>query len=282
MKTLKLITTENFNNIKCDFYCDTNNNIFLTREQIGIALEYKNPRKAIEKIHLSHKDRLDDLCIRITEYRVPKNGGKGIPVETIYYTERGIMEICRWSRQKKSNQFMDWCWDIIEKYRNKTLNTNYFEKDFINAMNENYKVFSDIIQTMQNSITAMQIQTARTNELLIKLIENNTKEEKFKHNDFPEWISKMMQKFSIIKNYYFSEDKGYKNTYAKIFFEFNCTYGINILSDALEEFCYQNNCKKCSTMDMVAYTPEIRTNMESIINNMINKIIELKRNESNK
>ena len=135
---------------------------------------------------------------------------------------------------------------------------------------------------MQNSITAMQIQTAQTNELLIKLIENNTKEEKFKHNDFPEWISKMMPKFSIIKNYYFPEDKGYKNTYAKIFFEFNCTYGINILSDALEEFCYQNNCKKCSTMDMVAYTSEIRTKMESIINNMINKIIELKRNESNK
>lgn len=33
------------------------------------------------------------------------------------YTQRGIMEICRWSRQPKADIFMDWVWDIIEKYR---------------------------------------------------------------------------------------------------------------------------------------------------------------------
>ncbi len=27
------------------------------------------------------------------------------------------MEICRWSRQPKADVFMDWVWDIIEKYR---------------------------------------------------------------------------------------------------------------------------------------------------------------------
>ena len=31
------------------------------------------------------------------------------------------MEICRWSRQNKANQFMDWVWDIVEKYRNKNI-----------------------------------------------------------------------------------------------------------------------------------------------------------------
>ena len=27
------------------------------------------------------------------------------------------MEICRWSRQPLANKFMDWVWDIVEKYR---------------------------------------------------------------------------------------------------------------------------------------------------------------------
>lgn len=31
------------------------------------------------------------------------------------------MEICRWSHQKKADEFMDWVWDIIERYRNNTL-----------------------------------------------------------------------------------------------------------------------------------------------------------------
>lgn len=30
------------------------------------------------------------------------------------------MEICRWSHQKKADEFMDWVWDIVEKYRNNT------------------------------------------------------------------------------------------------------------------------------------------------------------------
>lgn len=36
-----------------------NDDILLTREQIGTALENVNPSKAIQKIHLSHKERLE-------------------------------------------------------------------------------------------------------------------------------------------------------------------------------------------------------------------------------
>ena len=52
-----------------------NDDILLTREQIGQALEYANPAKAIQKIHLKHKDRLENLCLRMWEVRYPKNGG---------------------------------------------------------------------------------------------------------------------------------------------------------------------------------------------------------------
>lgn len=121
MTTLKLITTENFGDLQCNFYRNMNDDVLLTREQIGTALEYSDPSKAIQKIHLKHKDRLESLCLRTEEIRYPQNGGVGVNVETIYYTERGIMEICRWSRQNKANQFMDWVWDIVEKYRNRDI-----------------------------------------------------------------------------------------------------------------------------------------------------------------
>ena len=49
MNSLKLITTENFGNISCDFYRNMNDDILLTREQIGTALEYTNPDDALSK-----------------------------------------------------------------------------------------------------------------------------------------------------------------------------------------------------------------------------------------
>lgn len=136
MSNLQLITTENFGGISCDFYRNMNDDILLTREQIGSALEYSNPGKAIQKIHLKHKDRLDPLSMKCKEIRYPQSGGAGIPVEITYYTERGIMEICRWSTKKKANQFMDWCWDVIEKYRNNQGFTNTIDNTAINTLTQ--------------------------------------------------------------------------------------------------------------------------------------------------
>ena len=110
---LKLITTETFGDLSCNFYRNMNDDILLTREQIGVALEYVNPDDSLSKIHKRHKDRLDSLSVVA---KLSSTDGK--EYETMLYTERGIMEICRWSNKPKANQFMDWVWDIIEKYRN--------------------------------------------------------------------------------------------------------------------------------------------------------------------
>lgn len=97
MSNLKLITTETFNNLPCNFYRNMNDDILLTREQIGQALEYSNPDVALSKIHKKHSDRLDQLSV-VT--KLVSTDGK--MYDTTLYTERGIMEICRWSRQKTS------------------------------------------------------------------------------------------------------------------------------------------------------------------------------------
>ena len=49
MTLLKLITTEKFGSIPCDFYRNMNDDILLTREQIGSALEYANPMMLYQK-----------------------------------------------------------------------------------------------------------------------------------------------------------------------------------------------------------------------------------------
>lgn len=75
MSKLKLITTENFGDLQCNFYRNMNDDILLTREQIGTALEYADPSKAIQKIHLKHKDRLDSLSVRIKSSTTTDLGG---------------------------------------------------------------------------------------------------------------------------------------------------------------------------------------------------------------
>ena len=65
MTNLKLITIENFGELQCNFYRNMNDDILLTREQIGTALEYSNPSTAIKNLHRKHKDRLDSLSMKI-------------------------------------------------------------------------------------------------------------------------------------------------------------------------------------------------------------------------
>ena len=61
--------------------------ILLTREQIGIALEYSDPDVALSKIHKKHKE-LDELSV-VT--KLESTDGK--EYNTTLYSERGIMEI---------------------------------------------------------------------------------------------------------------------------------------------------------------------------------------------
>lgn len=115
MSNLQLATTGNFNGVTCEFYGSNTTGypeLWLSRKQIGEALEYSDPQKALDNIHSKHKDRLDmysvPLDLRATD-------GKTYP--TLVYNRRGIMEICRWSRQPKANEFMDWVWNLVEAYQ---------------------------------------------------------------------------------------------------------------------------------------------------------------------
>lgn len=161
MSNLKLVTTETFNNLQCNFYRNMNDDILLTRDQIGQALEYSDPIKAIQKIHLKHQDRLEPLCMRIKgSTQIGGDLSKSEEQERVYYTERGIMEICRWSRQKNANIFMDWTWDIIMKYRHNELTTTPNIQPLVDAIT----TLTQTVDTMQQDISSLKQQSAQNKQ----------------------------------------------------------------------------------------------------------------------
>lgn len=108
MNELKIIESRPFGEVKCDFYSD-GKEPWMTRDQIGAALEYSNPRVAIAKIHARKKARLDKYSV-VTKLVSPD----GKTYDTIVYNRKGVMEICRHSDQPRADAFMDFCWDIMD------------------------------------------------------------------------------------------------------------------------------------------------------------------------
>lgn len=109
---MTVITSKPFGALSMDVYEDNNHQYYMTREQIGAALEYGSPRISIGTIHKRNADRLDPLSTVIKLITV--EGNRTVEREIVCYSLRGVMEICRLSRQPKADAFMDFCWDIME------------------------------------------------------------------------------------------------------------------------------------------------------------------------
>lgn len=254
MTTLKLITTENFGDLQCNFYRNMNDDVLLTREQIGTALEYSDPSKAIRKIHMKHKDRLEPLCLRIKlsgSTQTGANLSKSDEQERVYYTERGIMEICRWSRQNKANQFMDWVWDIVEKYRNR-----------------NIVDVSAISSAINNMVSILERQEKRLSEVESQLDKTKQLEEKPKYKKpYNPWFAKMQPKYTLLEEYFdITRGQLYKN----ILKELENIYNIDT-QQIQADYCYENNIESCYPFEPYEFNPRYREMIESVVNHNLIK-----------
>ena len=110
--SMTVITSKPFGSLSVDVYEDSKHEYYMTREQIGQALECKEPRKYIAKIHERNADRLDKLSTVVNLTTV--EGGITKHRDIMVYNLKGVMEICRFSRQPKADKFMDFCWDVME------------------------------------------------------------------------------------------------------------------------------------------------------------------------
>lgn len=254
MNSLKLITTENFGNISCDFYRNMNDDILLTREQIGSALEYTNPDDALSKIHKRHKDRLDQFSVVA---KLSSTDGK--EYDTYLYTQKGVMEICRWSTKKKANQFMDWCWDVIEKYRNNQGFTNTIDNTAINTLTQAITTltttFTQTISVMQQDITTTKGQQSQAQNQIPK-------------KKFSPWTKRMFPKYKLLMEHF---DVTLKDLYHNLFLELQNIYPDIDLSQMQEDYCFENGLERCYTMDVIEHNKDLRTLFEHMVDDLLDR-----------
>ncbi|WP_029695640.1 BRO family protein [Lacrimispora indolis] len=251
MSKLKLITTEKFGEIECNFYRNRNDEILLTREQIGTALEYSNPQKAIDNIHRKHKNRLDTLSVTL---KVRATDNK--EYDTVLYSERGIMELCRWSRQPKANQFMDWVWDIVEKYRN-------------NELIPNMKPITDAITTLAQTMTTLTTNIT-TMQQDIHELKQSQKNRYLLEKRYPSaWYKKTAPKYKLLQEYF---DCSRSELYSNIYKELEDTYDVDI-NQIHEDYCYENHLLKdeCYPMDAIEHDSRLRDVLTLLIDSSLLK-----------
>lgn len=145
---LTLATQKPFGTLTCDFYKDNSGEFYMTREQIGQALEYPAGAKAIAQIHSRNADRLNPMS-GVLKMKTP--GGEQ---DTFVYNIRGVMEICRFSRQPKADKFMDFVWDVMESLYNG--NSVLAAPDQQTAVsNDTFKLMFDTLVKSQETTTTL-------------------------------------------------------------------------------------------------------------------------------
>ena len=125
---IELVTKKLFGDLEIECYVGTsveNGNFFMTRRQIGEALEYKS-LNSFHKIIQRNSDVIGEAMT------VDK---KSTMIDKIYtaelYTFKQLFQILRFSKQPKANLFMDWAATTLEE-----LVTNRAELKFKTQIDE--------------------------------------------------------------------------------------------------------------------------------------------------
>lgn len=126
---MELVKQEKFAGLDVDFYKNENNEVFMTRNQIGAALEYANPNDAIRLIHRKNSERLDAFS---ASFKL--NGTDGKAYDTKVYNEKGIYEILRKSNQPKADDFYDFVYEVIEGLRKGELEIKKVPRTYVEAL----------------------------------------------------------------------------------------------------------------------------------------------------
>lgn len=270
MNNLKLVETDVFNEIAtCDFWGNANNEYLVTREQIGRALGYKNPANAIKNIHLKHKERLDKFSTQLTLGYV--EGNRYVERERILYNRKGIMEICRWSRQPLADKFMDWCWEIMDRLISNSLNNVTLSREeysmIVNAVNEVgqlNKVNEQLarqLQIISAQNTTMQDKLSRMWQKIMLIVPPV---------HYSSWKNKMSQKIvSLAKILGYTNDDDRKSIYGDIYSMMRLDYDIDLDSYKENYLLSQTDYKNVAMIDVIDSDTVLRDIFEEIVDRYI-------------
>ena len=270
MNNLKLVETDVFNEIAtCDFWGNINNEYLVTREQIGRALGYKNPTNAIKNIHLKHKERLDKFSTQLTLGYV--EGDRYVERERILYNRKGIMEICRWSRQPLADKFMDWCWEIMDRLISNSLNNVTLSREeysmIVNAVNEVgqlNKVNEQLarqLQIISAQNTTMQDKLSRMWQKIMLIVPPV---------HYSSWKNKMSQKIvSLAKILGYTNNDDRKSIYSDIYSMMRLDYDIDLDSYKENYLLSQTDYKNVAMIDVIDSDTVLRDIFEEIVDRYI-------------
>lgn len=280
---LQLFKSEQFYGVNCDFYKGNDAEMWLTRKQIGEALEYNHGRKAIKDIHARHKDRLDKFSVMLKIRGGANCAPSSESQTTVLYNERGVMEICRWSRQPKANEFMDWVWDIVQAYRhgtlqpiNQVMNINQSEQleSFLSQQNKVLEEMKAENKVFQTTMTQGFANMSKLVESLMHLhIDKNGSDEVL--DESGEEIRKIynvkQEIFNKINKYIKGNNLNAKsnNVLSAIYKYMRNTYGI-VWEQEIKDYKEQNNLDGwVSTITVIVNNPQLLDILNSILDGSI-------------
>lgn len=259
-QTLTLIANESFGELPCSFYQQTGtDDILLTREQIGLALEYTDPRVAVGKIHSRHKDRLDQFSVNLMldkgDYQIGNTpSDSGGEQETVLYNPKGVMEICRWSRQPKANAFMDFVWDVMDKLmRGEARLTPTHETALaIQQTNEKLDAITAVCKDLQTKVKSIE-KTSNYSNYYLRLQARSGYDQR--------WEQRAIRKVKAVAEFIGTEDT---QLLRRIYQEMESRYGI-VLDDFVKDYKRVKRITRCSTLSVVSFSFPLREMFDAII-----------------
>jgi prophage antirepressor-like protein len=264
--TLSLIKSENFGEVKADFYKrGEQDNILMTVEQLAECLGYANERKGIDNL-LSRNGYLKSNEFSVT---LKIRGTDGKYYNTRLFTEDGIYEVTFLAKTEKAKQFRTWVRGILKSLRTGelqisnnsiTLSTEAYVKalekyigdlrtDVNNLSSRVDKKFNDI----SNSILCVQ-----------KTVEN---EGKAPITVVSDWKIKMYNRLDELLSQQPDKFTDTKNILHLIYKTLNRTYGI-VFDQEEKEYKENHNTIVKTPMDLINEKPLLKTLFENILNDM--------------
>ncbi|AXU32544.1 TPA: hypothetical protein KSJ14_004220 [Clostridioides difficile] len=151
---LKLVKKGKFLGTTCDFYMNEEKEIFMSRTQLGHALKYSNPSKAIENIHNRNFEYMKGKSIEITGAQIEGSIYKNKNAKKIYmYNEKGIYAIVRKSNMPVSDEYFDWVYEVIHSIKeNGYYIANEKDEEWLGIRVEGKKVRKDFTDEIQEFV----------------------------------------------------------------------------------------------------------------------------------
>lgn len=144
MSNLTLVKSEKFGEVKCDFYTNEKQTPCMTSEQLGSALGYADPKKAISNLVNRNEYLSNNEFSGTLNMRTP--GGLQ---ETRVFTEDGIYEVTMLAKTEKAKSFRSWVRKILKGLHAGDLKLNQSKTLELEIKNKNAEARLKNAQTRQ-------------------------------------------------------------------------------------------------------------------------------------